>query len=97
MTITPNFEPAHIGSFIRDMVIPETITVSEAARHLGVTGPALTKLLDEKTSLSPEMALRIEKVFGIRMDTLLKMQVRFDAWQMRRRAHEIRLKPYEDG
>jgi addiction module HigA family antidote len=97
MTIKTSFEPVHIGSFIKDMVITETITTLEAAKHLDVPCPALAKLLDEKTCLSPDMALRIEKVFGVKMDTLLKMQVRYDAWQMRRRAHEISLKPYEGG
>jgi hypothetical protein len=43
----------------------------------------------------PEMALRIEKVFGVKMDTLLKMQARYDTWQMRQREGEIKLKPYE--
>jgi plasmid maintenance system antidote protein VapI len=41
------------------------------------------------------MALRIEKVFGVKMDTLLKMQARYDTWQMRQREHQIKLKPYQ--
>lgn len=95
MAIKANFEPAHVGGFIKDMVIPDGMTVTAAARLLGVGRPALSQLLNENASLSPEMALRIEKVFGVKMDTLLKMQARFDTWQMRQREHELKLKPYE--
>lgn len=97
MTIKANFEPAHVGGFIKDMVIPDQMTVTEAARRLGVGRPALSQLLNENASLSPEMALRIEKVFSVRMDTLLRMQARYDSWQMRQRESEIKLKPYESA
>jgi len=50
----------------------------------------LSDLVNEKTSLSPEMALRIEKAFGVNMDTLLQMQAWHDARAMRDRANEIR-------
>ena len=95
MAIKANFEPAHVGGFIKDMVIPDQMTVTEAARRLGVGRPALSQLLNENASLSPEMALRIEKVFSVKMDTLLRMQARYDFWRMRQREHEIKLKPYE--
>jgi addiction module HigA family antidote len=95
MAIKANFEPAHVGGFIKNMVIPGKMTVTKAARLLGVGRPALSQLINENSSLSPEMALRIEKVFGVKMDTLLKMQARYDTWQMRQREHEIKLKPYE--
>jgi addiction module HigA family antidote len=95
MAIKANFEPAHVGGFIKDMIIPDEMTVTSAARMLGVGRPALSQLLNENASLSPEMALRIEKVFGVKMDTLLKMQARYDTWQMRQRENELKLKPYE--
>jgi addiction module HigA family antidote len=95
MAIKANFEPAHVGGFIKDMIIPDEMTVTEAARRLGIGRPALSQLLNEKAALSPEMALRIEKVFGVKMDTLLKMQARYDTWQMRQRENDIKLKPYE--
>jgi addiction module HigA family antidote len=94
MAIKANFEPAHVGGFIKDMIVPEGMTVTEAARRLGIGRPALSQLLNERASLSPEMALRIEKVFGVKMDTLLKMQARYDTWQMRQREHKIKLKRY---
>ena len=76
------------------MIIPDGMTVTDAARRLGVGRPALSQLLNENASLS-EMALRIEKVFGIKMDTLVKMQARYETWQMRQRESELKLKPYE--
>ena len=58
--------------------------MTEAAEVLGVGRPALSSLLNEKASLSPEMALRIDKALGVKMDTLLRMQARYDAHNMRK-------------
>ena len=71
------------------------MTVTDAAKLLGVGRPALSQLLNGNAALSPEMAMRFEKVFGVKMDTLLRMQARFDAWHMRSRAAQIKVKPYE--
>jgi antitoxin HigA-1 len=96
MRTNTNFEPPHAGSFLKDAVIPDEMSVTEAARLLGVGRPALSQLLNERASLSPEMALRFEKVFGVKMDTLLRMQTRHDAWQMRQREAEFAgLRRYE--
>ena len=68
-------KPAHPGAFIRrEIVEPLGLTVTRAAEALGVTRPALSALLNRRASLSPEMALRVEKAFGVKMDTLLRMQ-----------------------
>lgn len=82
-------KPPHPGGFIRRSVLPDDLSVTEAAAALGVGRPALSSLLNERASLSPEMALRVEKAFGVRMDTLLKMQARYDAYHMRQREDEI--------
>lgn len=95
MRIKPKIEPGHIGGFLKRSVLPDDITVTQAARALGVGRPALSQLLNENAALSPEMALRFEKAFGVKMDTLLRMQARYDAWQMRARAGRIKVKPYE--
>ena len=96
MPVTANFEPPHVGGFLKDAIIPDEMSVTQAARLLGVGRPALSQLLNEKASLSPEMALRVEKVFGVKMDTLLRMQARHDAWHMRGREAEFRgLQRYE--
>ncbi len=62
---------------------------------LGVRRATLSDLVNEKTSLSPEMALRIEKASGVNMDTLLQMQTWHDARAMRERSKEIRVGRYK--
>lgn len=82
--------PAHPGGFVKSEIIePLGLSVTEAARVLGVTRPALSALLNERTDLSPVMALRIEKAFGVSMDTLMRMQNSYDIAKARMRAGEI--------
>jgi antitoxin HigA-1 len=70
--------PSHPGQFVRmEIVEPLESTVTEAAKALDVTRPALSALLNERVSLSPNRALRIEKAFGVKMDTLLRMQTAY--------------------
>ncbi len=57
-----------------------------------VSRPALSSLLNSKAGLSGEMALRIEKAFGVRMDTLMRMQSAYDIAQTRKREKEIRVR-----
>ena len=88
--------PSHPGGFVRSEIIEAAgLSVTGAAAALGVTRPALSALLNERTNLSPEMALRIEKVFGVAMDTLLRMQTSYDIARTRERAGEIDLVPFE--
>src|SRR5450756_2580198 len=71
--------PPHPGDFIRTEIIePLGLSVTGAAEVLGVSRPALSSLLNGKADLSGEMALRIEKAFGPRMDTLMRMQSAYD-------------------
>ena len=71
--------PAHPGGFVKSEIGEALcLTVTESARTLGVTRPALSALLNERASLSPEMALRIEKAFGVSMDTPMQMQTSYD-------------------
>ena len=82
--------PAHPGGFVKSEIIePLGLSVTDAARVLGVTRPALSALLNERAALSPEMALRIEKAFGVAMDTLMRMQNSYDIAQARNREGEI--------
>ncbi len=87
--------PAHPGGFVKTEIIgPLEISVTEAAQALGVTRAALSALLNERASLSPEMALRIEKAFGVSMDTLMRMQNSYDIAQTRKREDEIQVAPF---
>jgi len=87
--------PAHPGSFIKTEIIePLGLSVTKAAEILGVTRPALSALLNEHAALSPDMALRIEKAFGVNMDTLLRMQTSYEIAAARNRAASIKVKRY---
>jgi addiction module HigA family antidote len=88
--------PAHPGGFVKSEVIePLGLSVTNAAHVLGVTRPALSALLNERAHLSPDMALRIEKAFGVSMDTLMRMQNSYDIAEARKRAKEIKVQPFK--
>ena len=94
-SIKVNMIPSHPGDFIRTEVIEELgLNVTKAAEILGVRRATLSDLLNGNAALSPEMALRIEKAFGMSMDMLLQMQAWYDASQMRARATEVRVRRY---
>jgi antitoxin HigA-1 len=89
----PLKNPPHPGDFIRTEVIePAGLSVTAAAEALHVSRPALSSLLNGRADLSGEMALRIEKAFGVRMDTLMRMQSAYDIAQTRKREKEIRVR-----
>ncbi len=71
----------HPGIYIRKDIIPSKMSVKEAAKFLGVGRPALSNLLNGKAALSPEMASRLEKVFGADQQKLLKLQAEFEQQQ----------------
>ncbi|QND49810.1 HigA family addiction module antidote protein [Rhizobium lusitanum] len=88
--------PAHPGGFVKSEIIEALgLSVTDAAKALGVTRPALSTLLNERAHLSPEMALRIEKAFGVSMDTLMRMQNSYDIAQTRKREGEIEVAPFK--
>lgn len=87
--------PPHVGGFVRAEIIePVGLKVVEAAAVLGVSRQALSTFLNEHADLSADMALRIEKAFGVRMDTLMKMQSSYNIAQARLREDEIDVQPY---
>lgn len=87
--------PAHPGGFVKSEILePLDLSVTRAAQVLGVTRAALSALLNERAHLSPEMALRIEKAFGVSMETLMRMQNSYDIAAARRRAGEIEVAPF---
>jgi addiction module HigA family antidote len=87
--------PAHPGSFVKTEIIePLGLSVTEAAQVLGVTRTALSTFLNGHSSLSPDMAIRVEKAFGLSMETLMRMQNSFDIAEAHKRAPEIDVAPY---
>jgi addiction module HigA family antidote len=88
--------PPHPGAFIREEILDELhLNVSEAADVLGVRRATLSDLVNGNATLSPEMALRIEKAFGVDMEMLLRMQAWHDANAIRQRTGEINVKRYQ--
>ena len=82
--IQVNMTPSHPGDFIRTEIVEELgLSVTKAAEILGVRRATLSDLLNGNSTLSPEMALRIEKAFAVSMDMLLRMQAWYDTSQMR--------------
>ncbi|MFQ5444780.1 MAG: HigA family addiction module antitoxin [Nitrospinales bacterium] len=82
--------PSHPGEFIRRQVLePLDLSVSKTAEILGVRRATLSDLLNSKSALSPEMALRLEKAFEVNMDFLLRMQAFYDTARMRKKEKEI--------
>jgi antitoxin HigA-1 len=87
--------PPHVGGFVKHEILePLALNVTEAAKALGITRPALSTFLNERADLSPEMALRIEMAFGVSMDLLMRMQNSYDIARARKAAKGIRVKPW---
>ncbi len=87
--------PAHPGGFVRHEIIePLELSVTSAAVALGVTRPALSTFLNGRSSLSPDMALRIEKAFGVAMDTLMRMQNSYDIAEARKREGDVKVERF---
>ena len=89
-------KPVHPGDFIRTEIIEaHGLSVTAAAKVLGVSRPAVSNLLNQNADLSGEMALRIEKAFGVNMDTLMRMQAAYDIAEARKGAGKIRIRRYQ--
>jgi addiction module HigA family antidote len=87
--------PPHVGDVIQcEILEPLNLTVTAAAQVLGVSRPALSRLLNGRASLSPEMAVRIEKAFGPRMEHLMRMQHAHDLAEVRSKADRIHVDRY---
>lgn len=85
--------PPHPGDFVRTEIIqPAGLSLTAAASALPVSRPTLSSLLNGKSDFSGDMAPRIEKAFGVKMDTLMRMQASYDIAQTRRREKQIHVR-----
>lgn len=92
--------PPHPGETIRDDILPALgLSVTEAAEQLGVARPTLSKVLNGRAAISPEMAIRLEKWLGVenggRADIWLAEQTAYDLWQAREKV-SVKVKPLKD-
>jgi addiction module HigA family antidote len=87
--------PVHPGVFLaEELIAAHGLTVTEAARVLGVGRPALSALLNGRAAVSAEMAVRFEKAFGVDAGLLLRMQAQYALADARRSAKRIRVTRY---
>jgi len=85
--------PPHPGNIIRVFCLePLGLTVTEGAKALGITRKTLSTLLNERSGISPEMALRLSKVFGRSPEAWLRLQLQFDLWRVEQSTDLSRLK-----
>ena len=87
----PSFA-VHAGVWLRtEIVEPHGLTVSAAAEKLGVSRQAMSSLLNGRAGISAEMAIRFEKAFGLRADSLLRMQAAHDLAEARHHEKDIKV------
>ncbi len=84
--------PPHPGELIGDTLEELGVSITEAARALGVTRQQLHKIIAGRSGITPEMAFKLEKAIGSTADTWLRMQVNYDLAQIRARASSIKVK-----
>ncbi|MGR3178778.1 MAG: HigA family addiction module antitoxin [Candidatus Anammoxibacter sp.] len=87
------YNPPHPGEIIREFCVDSTgLTVTEAAKSLGITRKTLSVLLNGHSGISPEMALRLSRVFGRTPEGWLKLQLQHDLWQAKQNTDLKKLK-----
>lgn len=92
----PMHNPLHPGGIVRRQCLaPLGLSVTEAAKGLGVTRQALSELLNERTGISVEMAMRLSKAFGSSPETWLGMQMAYDLWQARTRMRSLDVRQFK--
>jgi antitoxin HigA-1 len=88
-------DPCHPGLFLKSEVIePMGLSITQAAAILGITRPALSNFLNAHSSLSANMAIRIQQAFGLRLETMMRMQNSYDIAQALKCKSQIKLKRY---
>jgi len=86
----------HVGDWLKtEIVEPVGMNVTALATHLGVSRQALSNLLNGNAGLSAEMAIRFEKAFGVKADTLLRMQSNYELAQVRAHEDDIKVERVE--
>lgn len=89
--------PAHPGEILKELVIdPLRLSVTDAAKHLGVSRKTLSKILNGRGAVTPEMATRLEMTFGKPSAAhWLRLQNAYDLWEVRRHSDEIQVLPVD--
>jgi addiction module HigA family antidote len=91
------YNPAHPGEIIKELIIePLGLSITEASEHLDVSRKTLSKILNGRGAITPEMALRLELVFNKpSADHWLNLQNAYDLWQTRQSKADLHVQPYK--
>ena len=86
--------PTHPGEVLKELCLdPLGLSVSEAARALDVSRNTLSSILNRRSSITPEMALRLSIAFNTTAESWLMQQVQYDLWRAERRGKKLRVEP----
>lgn len=88
--------PVHPGKIIKHSVDASGLSVTDAADRLGVTRQTLSRVMHERTSLSPEMAVRVSKAFGSTVEHWMRMQFAYDLANVEKTAKTIKVKRFPE-
>ena len=92
----PMHNPPHPGQVIRHACLePLNLSVTEAAKGLGVSRNTLSMLLNGRLGISPEMAIRLSEGFGGSPESWLQQQMQYDLWQVRRSKERIKVQRFK--
>ncbi len=87
----------HPGEIVKDALIEgANLSVTEAARRLGISRTALSQFLNGHTGISSEMALRLSKLFSTSIEMWLNMQVQYEVWRISQKSNHIQVIPLDD-
>ena len=89
-------EPAHPGALIQEAYVDELgLTAAQVAEALGVSPSTISRILQSKMAISPDMAVRLERVFGKRAGFWLNLQMNYDLWHAENNDPHLELTPLE--
>ena len=90
------YNPAHPGEVLKEMIItPLGLTITDVSKHLNISRKTLSKIINARGTITPEMALRLELVFGKpSADHWLRLQNAYDLWQSRQNEADLHVLPY---
>jgi len=86
--------PPHPGGIVKDCIEDLGLSVTDAAKILDVTRPTLSRIINGKSAISPEMAIRLSTAFGSTAEMWLRMQTAYDLAQARANASTIQVQRY---
>jgi antitoxin HigA-1 len=92
--MTTLHNPLHPGLIVKDALIDNThLSITQAAKQLGVTRTTLSRLLNGHCGISPEMALRLAKLFRTSIDMWINLQAQYDVWMIQKKSKKIHVEP----